>query len=50
MDARRATFVALESQRFVAVTLQEECTRAMATAALLKVDHEITEKQVRTRV
>lgn len=27
--------------------LQEECTRAMVAAALLKVDHEMTEKQVR---
>jgi hypothetical protein len=28
--------------------LQEECTRAMVSAALLKVDHEMTEKQART--
>ena len=30
------------------MTLQEECTRVMVSAALLRVDHEMTEKQART--
>jgi hypothetical protein len=32
------------------MTLQEECARAMVSAALLRVDYEMTEKQARNPV